>query len=367
MGSPSTILKPNILIAPLDWGLGHATRCIPIIQALLHKNCRVLIACEGKIKGLLLKEFPQLQFIELKGYRIQYSKNRLTLPFQIGRQIPKILSTIQYENKRLQQIVKEQNLHGIISDNRYGFYHKEIPSVFITHQLRIKTPFGKLIDDYFQRLNYQYINRFSQCWVPDNETQKNLAGELSHPQKTPSVPLKFIGPLSRFQKTGLRKEKEVLILLSGPEPQRTILENLLIQQLSHFEGLVNLVRGLPGETSQLKLSPNISVYNHLPAEELNEKMNEASVVISRCGYSTVMDLAALGKKSILIPTAGQTEQEYLAKHLMKNNLALCIEQQKFKLRNALQLAAHFNYQIENFSSENNLDTVIDNFLYSISV
>jgi uncharacterized protein (TIGR00661 family) len=365
MGSPETTLKPNILIAPLDWGLGHATRCIPIIHALIRKNCNVLIACEGKTRSLLCQEFPQLRLIDLKGYRIQYSKNSWTLPFQIGKQIPKILSTIQYENERLDEIVKEHNVHGVISDNRYGFYHKSIPSVFITHQLRIKTPLGKLVDDSLQKLNYQYINRFLECWIPDNENKMNLAGELSHPQKRPSIPLKFIGPLSRFQKMNSAEKKEVLILLSGPEPQRTIFENLVIQQLNEHKGSVILIRGLPGDTSQLKLSSNISVHNHLLAEELNSKINEASVVISRCGYSTVMDLASMNKKSILVPTPGQTEQEYLAKHLMKNNLALCIPQKKFRLKNALELSSTFNYQIKNFLPENNLDIVIENFLSSI--
>lgn len=366
MGSPETPLKPNILIAPLDWGLGHATRCISVIHALLRKNCNVLIACEGKTRSLLSKEFPQLQFIDLKGYRIQYSKNSWALPFQIGKQIPKILSTIQYENERLRGIVKEHNIHGIISDNRYGFYHKSIPSVFITHQLRIQTAFGKLADDTLQKLNYQYINRFSECWVPDNESETNLAGELSHPLKKPSIPLKFIGPLSRFRKTNSEQEKEVLILLSGPEPQRTIFENLIVQQLKEYKGSVVLIRGLPGDTSQLKLSSDISVHNHLPAEELNSKINEASVVISRCGYSTVMDLAVMRKKSILIPTPGQTEQEYLAKHLMKNNLALCIDRKKFRLKNALELSSTFNYQVQNFVPENNLDIAIKNFLFSVS-
>jgi uncharacterized protein (TIGR00661 family) len=362
MDQAGTSLKPNILIAPLDWGLGHATRCIPIINALIQKKCNVILACEGKIENLLFNEFPQINFINLKGYRIHYSKNNWSLPFHIGKQIPKIISTIQYENERLKKIVKEHGINGIISDNRYGFYHDSIPSAFITHQLRIKTGFGRIVDHYLQKLNYKYINRFSECWLPDNESESNLAGELSHPEKMPPVPTKYIGPLSRLQKINSKEEKHLLILLSGPEPQRTILENLLIRQLNDYKGSIVLVRGLPGQTNELPLSSNICVYNHLPAEELNQKINEAFVVISRCGYSTVMDLAILKKKSVLIPTPGQTEQEYLAKHLMKNNLALCIEQNKFGLQNALELSNHFNYQIQNFSSKNNLDACLEEFL-----
>jgi UDP-N-acetylglucosamine transferase subunit ALG13 len=194
-----------------------------------------------------------------------------------------------------------------------------------------------------------------------------LAGELSYPAKKPSIPVKYLGPLSRFKKENTQDEKHLLILLSGPEPQRTVLENLLIQQLNDYKGPIVFARGLPGESTLLNLSSNICVYNHLPAEELNQKMNEASLVISRCGYSTVMDLAALKKKSILIPTPGQTEQEYLSKHLMKNNFALCIAQNKFGLKNALELSAQFTYRVENFPSENNLSSAIDHFLSVVNL
>jgi uncharacterized protein (TIGR00661 family) len=362
MDSSGTALKPNILIAPLDWGLGHATRSVPIIQQLLRKNCKVIIAADGAVEALLQQEFPDLQFITLKGYQINYSKNSWSLPFIIGKQIPKILSAIQYENDFLDEIVKEYSIHGIISDNRYGFYHEEIPSIFITHQLLIKTPFGKLADNYLQRLNYEYINSFSECWVPDNESSLNLAGELSHPETKPSIPVKYVGPLSRFKKANEKAEQHLLILLSGPEPQRTIFENLIIDQLSSYNSPVVLVRGLPSKGNALHPSSNITVHNHLPAAELGQKINEASLVISRCGYSTVMDLAILQKQSILVPTPGQTEQEYLSKQLMKNNFALCIPQQKFKLTNALELAASFNYRLEYFPTEHSLEPAIDNFI-----
>lgn len=361
MDQPETTLKPNILIAPLDWGLGHATRCMPLIREFLRQNCNVLVAADEKIKTLLQDEFPQLQFVELKGYGINYSNNKFTLPFVIGKQIPKILSAIQYENERLDELVEQHKIDGIISDNRYGFYHDEIPSVFITHQLLIKTPLGRMADEYLQKLNYNYINEFSECWIPDNEGDSNLAGELSHPQNKPSVPLKYIGPLSRFQKQH-SEEKHLLIILSGPEPQRSILENLLIEELKTYTAAVMFIRGLPGETNELHLPANISVFDHLPAEELNKKMAEASMIISRCGYSTVMDLAVLKKKSILIPTPGQTEQEYLSKQLMKNNFAFCIDQQKFRLKNALELAATFNYQIHNLPIQNRVEQTVKEFI-----
>jgi UDP-N-acetylglucosamine transferase subunit ALG13 len=361
MDQASTTWKPSILIAPLDWGLGHATRCIPIINALIQKNCNVLIAGEGKTSALLHKEFPHLTFVDLKGYRVSYSRSKWALPFSIGRQIPKILSTIQYENERLKEIVKEHSVHGIISDNRYGFYHDRVPSVFLTHQLRVKTGLGPLADNYLQKLNYQYINRFTQCWVPDGPTVQNLGGELSHSKCLLAVPCRYIGVLSRFQRAA-GKENHLLVLLSGPEPQRTVFEDVLIRQLAEYNSPVILVRGLPGEAETLSLGPNVTVYNHLASGELNRLMNDASVIVSRCGYSTVMDLAVLEKKSILVPTPGQTEQEYLAKHLMSSNFAVCIDQGKFRLKQALELSGSFPYQLDSFAPESYLSGALDDFL-----
>jgi uncharacterized protein (TIGR00661 family) len=360
-----TSLKPNILIAPLDWGLGHAARCVPVVNALIRQNANVLIAAEGPVKRLLETEFPQLQFIELKGYRVSYSKNKWRMPFSIGRQIPKILSVIQYENQRLKEIVKEHRIDGIISDNRYGFYHQTVPSVFITHQLLIKTPLGRAAGRYLQRLNYRFINRFSECWVPDSEGPVNLAGDVAHPKKKPVAPIRYLGPISRFTASGRQEGTQLLIVLSGPEPQRTILENLLAKQLIDYKGPVVLVRGLPLESRPLPLPPHILAHDHLPARDLNRKMDEAFLVISRCGYSTIMDLAALKKKSILIPTPGQTEQEYLGAHAMKNNFALCIDQEKFRLKNAMELAASFRYSLDGYTGGSRLETVVRDFLEGI--
>jgi UDP-N-acetylglucosamine transferase subunit ALG13 len=181
----------------------------------------------------------------------------------------------------------------------------------------------------------------------------------------PAVPLNYIGVLSRFESTAKTEEKHLLILLSGPEPQRTIFENILVRQLTDYKGRVVIVRGLPSEQEKLNLPGNICVYNHLVADELSQKINQASVVISRCGYSTIMDLAVLKKKSILVPTPGQTEQEYLAKHLMEKKFALCINQKKFHLKAALKLSSFFNYDFTSFPSENLLENAVDAFLAQI--
>jgi len=354
--------SPKVLVAPLDWGLGHATRCIPIIRELIKQGCEVILAGEGKAKALLQLEFPTLPFRELPGYRIEYASSGWGLAFKIVAQIPKLLSAIKEEEEWLKKIVEEEKINAVISDNRYGLHSEKIYSIFITHQLLIKAPV-KLAEDFLQDINYQYINKFDECWVPDSKEETNLAGLLSHPKELPSVPTHYVGPLSRFNPNQEAiTADEILILLSGPEPQRTLLEKQLIEELKEYLKPVVLVRGLPGENEMLEVNANVKVYSHLPAAELEEKIKSAGLVISRCGYSTVMDLATLQKRSILIPTPGQTEQEYLATHLMQKNFALCIEQKKFRLQTALALAANFQYKSYSQNLESRLGGAVENLL-----
>jgi len=354
------VASSKVLIAPLDWGLGHATRCVPIIRELIAQNCTVVVAASGKVKALLELEFPHLIFLDLPGYEIEYASSAWELPLKIVAQIPKLLAAIKSEEAWLKKIVDEEKIDVVISDNRYGLHHSGIKTVFITHQLLIKAPI-KLAEDFLQEINYKYIDQFDECWVPDAEGETNLAGILSHPLNKPKVPLLYIGPLSRFRIEAAIDGDYLLIILSGPEPQRTLLEEILINDLKEYKKRVIIVRGLPQNPTQLNVADNVTVFDHLAAAELEQKIKGASFVISRCGYSTVMDLAALKKRSILVPTPGQTEQEYLAKHLMQMNFAFCVEQKKFRLTKVLELAAAFQYQFV-FSFENKLQAAISSLL-----
>ncbi|MBD0331787.1 MAG: glycosyl transferase family 28 [Chitinophagaceae bacterium] len=363
MGQPALPAKLKVLVAPLDWGLGHATRCIPVIRELLSAGVEVIIATEGKQQNLLMSEFPQLTFLPLKGYRIKYARTRLTLTASILSQIPKIISAISYERKWLQETIKKYNIGGVISDNRYGLSNSKIHSVILTHQLLIKTPLGKLVDRILQKINYKYINQFDECWVPDDNGSLNLAGKLSHPKILPKIPVTYIGALSRFQLT--RKDIQthyLLVLLSGPEPQRTLLEKKLLHQIREYQQPVFFIRGLPGNTDLPVVPRHVKIVNHLQSFTLQKAIEQATYIVSRCGYSTLMDVMALQKKSILIPTPGQTEQEYLAQHAMNNGVALCIPQYKFKLKNALNLADNFNYRIDEFSSEKKVSVAVNALL-----
>lgn len=358
---------PRILVAPLDWGLGHATRCIPVIYELVRQGVDIWIAGEGPQVILLKKEFPQLVFLPLQGYRIRYGKSGMGLLWSLLLQVPTILKTIKYENGWLKEMVAEHQFDAVISDNRFGLYHPEIFSVFITHQLRIKSPFGKSSENVLQNRNYNYIRRFNECWIPDNAHKKSLAGELSHPVAMPVVPVRYTGILSRLKNTGAAVQKgHLFISLSGPEPQRSILEDLVVRDISHYNGTAVISRGLPGETRLIPSTADLVFYNHLTAMEYNLEMEKAEYVICRSGYSTVMDIARLGKKSILIPTPGQTEQEYLGKYLEERKFAVCIDQKKFSLTTALAKAVQFEYNPPAIH-ENNLPVLISDLLQKIKL
>ena len=329
---------PRILVAPLDWGLGHATRCIPLIRYFLESGCEVWIASEGRVQELLRREFPALTHIPLRGYRIRYATTRLGLVCKIMGQIPGILQTIRYENRWLKETVARHRLDAVVSDNRFGLHHSQIPCVYLTHQLRIKAP---IFERLLQKIHYRYIRRYGACWVPDYAGTPNLSGALGHPSRLPPVPVRYLGPLSRFDGKVRGERYPLLFLLSGPEPQRTLFEKQILHQL---KGPAVLVRGLPGGGAPLSAPADLVVYDHLPASALEELLSGADWVVARTGYSTVMDLVRLRKKSILVPTPGQTEQEYLGDYLRAQGIAYTLTQATFALGPALEAAATFDYR-----------------------
>jgi uncharacterized protein (TIGR00661 family) len=337
--------RKRILIAPLDWGLGHATRCLVIIRALQKFNCDITVAASGKIMTLIQNEFPDLYFLDLPGYNISYSKSKRTLPFKILLQIPKILKIIRFEKKWLNQIIETKNFDAVISDNRFGFYTNQVVSVFITHQLQIKTNFG-ITDALSRYLNYQFINRFSECWIPDFANGLSISGKLSHPEILPAIPVKYLGPISRFtigDRNNLVKFKYMAII-SGPEPQRSVFEKKIIEVASKTNDEFLVIRGLPDEKENTFQLPNCKAFNHLNTNEMKEAIVSSEFIISRCGYTTVMEILSLQKKSILIPTPGQTEQEYLAEHLLKQNWCYTFDQ-KDNFEFHLQKAKSFEYNL----------------------
>ncbi|MFI5154652.1 MAG: glycosyltransferase [Chitinophagales bacterium] len=336
---------PKIIVAPLDWGLGHATRCIPIIYELIKASCEVLIAAEGAPRAILTTEFPGIRVLDLPGYQLRYGRNAWLTRLRIGMQIPKIVQRIRRERSWLTEIIAKEDPDAIISDNRYGLCAPGLRSVFLTHQLHIKTGLGAFLDHLVEKWNHRKIRRFSACWIPDYMGDGALSGELSHPAIIPGMDIRFIGPLSRFVPCKEAVSDQVLILLSGPEPQRSILEKQVLRQCMNYRSKVILVRGLPLESPLPMVEKHVSIHNHLQTEILNKLICESAIIICRSGYSSIMDIMRLGKKSILIPTPGQSEQQYLGQWMHENKLALCVTQNRFSILTSLQEAEKFHYDI----------------------
>ena len=317
----------RILISPLDWGLGHASRIIPLIDKHLELGDNVIIAGSGMSLNLLKKQFPQLKSVKIPSFTMRYSAGKSQV-WAVAKAFPSLIYYSIKEHKALKRIVEEEKITFIISDNRFGLYHKSVPSAYITHQLMIKLPRGwSFLEPMIAYFHRCIINKFTECWVPDFEKMsESLAGELSHPAKKPRN-VKYIGTLSRFTSSvsenyvgfaQLLTPNLALAILSGAEPQRTMLENELLMSLQEdqHENII-LVQGKVEAEQKVSKVGKVTVYNYMNTEELQEYILKADKIICRSGYSSIMDLHALGKlqNATPIPTPGQTEQEYLAEYI----------------------------------------------------
>jgi len=319
--------KKNILISPLDWGMGHASRIIPIIELLLNEGHNIVVASNGLQKRLLESSFPKLVFIDIVDYNINLSEGNSqirTLFFQI----PKILRAIKKEYSQLKLIIKKYNIDIVISDNRYGLYNKNVKSIFITHQTYIKIPKSiSFLEKAINKINTKYINKFDLCWIPDFEGNINLTGDLSH-KNNAIVNKRYIGILSRLKNdVSPQINNDVLVVLSGLEPQRSIFENIIEKRLGDTNYKVIIVRGI--RTNKESQYGNIDYFSFSNTEELNKLICESRFIVSRSGYSSIMDYVKLNKTAIIVPTPGQTEQEYIAVHLSINKHFVVGNQDKF--------------------------------------
>lgn len=317
----------TILIAPLNWGLGHATRCIPIIKALQENNYIPIIASDGIALELLRKEFPYIQTLELPSYQIEYAKNGKNFKWKLIKNCPKMIEAILDEKKMVNSWIKKYGIDGIISDNRLGVYSNKIPSVFITHQLNVMT--GNTT--WFTSKCHQYfIKKHTECWIPDMKKEPNLTGELGH-LKNKKLKLRYIGPLSRMRKKETPKVYDLMVILSGPEPQRGYLEEKLKKEVLRYKGKVVFIKGIVDKDQKKEVIENITYYNFMNTRQLEQTFNESELILCRSGYTTVMDLVKLEKKAFFIPTPGQYEQIYLAEKLEKEGLLPYALQEDFKI------------------------------------
>jgi UDP:flavonoid glycosyltransferase YjiC (YdhE family) len=365
MTSPIAKSRKKVLLAPLDWGLGHATRSLTLAHALEALGHEVCIASCGGALNLLRQALPGRAYWELPDYRIDYPKTRQGFAISLLRQAPKVRKAIREEHEWLLRHAPRAGFEVILSDGRYGLWHKSIPSVLISHQIALMPPqhfpLKALAMQVTEALNRRYLRRFSEVWIPDIEHAPGLSGRLGHPGK--ALPhARYIGPLNRFaweakEREGDKSEDDIqvrptdvasidiLAIVSGPEPQRTLFENALRIQLESLPGTRVLVQGLPGVSreadqgnhAEYRPRPgSLTVWPHVPGSILLPLLRQAKAVISRSGYTTVMELACLDIKPVLmVATPGQPEQEYLAEMLGAGGYVLTQRQEDLQLSAAL--------------------------------
>lgn len=302
--------REKILIAPLDWGIGHAARCVPIIKEQLALGNEVILASNGKSAAFLKHCFPSLILrTDIPDYKITYPSSG-SMVWHFAKDAKRILNVIKAEGKWLDNFIDEEKITHVISDNRYGLSSERIHSTFITHQLNIHG--AGIAQPLLRHWLKKYISRFDECFVPDYEGEENLSGSLSHGHSYLKN-VRFIGPQSRFSTTSSSNSFrfDYLVIISGPEPQRSLLHKRLLQILKELKKPAVMLCGLPDGMNE-KQDENVLLISHADDERFVQLINQSKHIICRSGYSTLMDLHALKRKALLIPTPGQTEQEYLA-------------------------------------------------------
>jgi uncharacterized protein (TIGR00661 family) len=329
----------NIIYGVCSWGLGHATRSLPVIRKLTDENHNLTIISSGRALQVLQKELKDVvSYVDIPDYPILISDTVYQFMVKSVLYWPLIIRRIQSGLSQVTKIVQKGRYHLIISDGRYDIYNKKIPSFFISHQIRIMNPLRiKFLERGSEYFNKFFFKRFAGVLVPDYQTD-DFTGELSHNLKAINEKaLFYVGILSDFEKEQVKQDIDYLISLSGPEPQRTILEKHILAQLDDLSGNIVMTLGKTEESCE-KYDDNIEVHSFLTKKKREYLMNRAKMIISRSGYSTIMDLAVLGTKALMIPTPGQIEQEYLARYLSKKGIFYSVNQDKMVLKRDVDLA-----------------------------
>jgi UDP:flavonoid glycosyltransferase YjiC (YdhE family) len=308
---PESISNQKVLISPLNWGMGHVARSIAIIQQLIDQQNQVFVACEDDQKAVFECYFSQLHFISHRPYPFQFS-GKGKWAWDLFRQRKKLLERFAEENNEVTVYISDFQIDVVISDHRYGFFSTTKPSIFITHQLHLPL---KWFQKPMQFIHQKLLQNFSSVWVLDEENS-SLAGKLS--EKIKHKDLHYIGWKSRFQLSGHdSKACDNLYLVSGPLPYSQDFLNECVEMAWQKSG--NNVCIFPSNlVLPLQLPLNLTCLPANDWQDVDAYFRGARFIISRAGYTTIMDLKVLNKKSMLIATPGQAEQEYLVTLVLKS-------------------------------------------------
>ena len=309
----------HVLFCILNWGLGHATRCLPIVKEFQNRGYRVSIASDGRAQNLLQRELPQLSHHTLTSYGVVYPFKSMLLNLLI--QWPRIAFAMTKEHFEVRRLVRESSPDLIISDNRYGCFVEGMTNIFITHQINPPTSV-RIFDRLARWMSDRMLDRFSTVWIPDDPGLGYVTGKLVD---NPPDHARFVGLLSRFNhyRKERDKQRDILVILSGPEPQRTRFEKKITRQLLRSDHSFLIVRGRTEMTDDIMdLAPRGQVVETLNSTELETAIRSSRMILSRCGYTTVMDFMVLGVPALLVPTPGQYEQEYIASRVSGPNFVV---------------------------------------------
>jgi len=336
----------HVFVSPLNWGLGHATRDIPIIEELLHRGHEVTVGTSGNALALLQRECPECNFIIFKDYPAPYSNSRFFLPF-FAAGIPGLLRAIAQEKKRFEGIQEENRFDLIISDNRMSVYSSKVPSFFISHQLRFSMPrYLYPFEVMTMPFNGLFHRKFVSVIVPDvnpNGCSNNLSGKLCRSNvNATNRRAYYAGILTSTKKMAVDKDLDFLAIVSGPEPQRARLEEIIIKQIQQLPGEKVVLLGSPQKEYHKKLDEHTTVHSYVSTQEKTQLMNRARFIIARSGYTTMMELAELETRhGLFTPTPGQTEQEYLSRYYAGQGWFLSRSQYKLKLAEDVEKARQY--------------------------
>jgi uncharacterized protein (TIGR00661 family) len=340
-------LPKKVLICPLDWGLGHASRCIPLIREFQKQGAIVYVGGADSAIDLLKKEFPALRFFALPAYNIRYPKNGTLMPLYMLFKIPDLMITGYKEHKRLRKLHEQLGFDIVVSDNRFFCFNAKTISIYMTHQLIIPFPGWTRHFEFLGQFVHWCISLFyKKVLIPDYPEYPNLSGRIGHPEGA-SPRRVYTGPLSRLSALDADNtiDTDVLFMISGPEPQRSLFEDKCVAIAKALKLQCVVLQGLPHKQTDSRPQANLRVISHLSSEDISKMILSSNLVVSRSGYTTIMELASLKSRALLIPTPGQTEQEYLAEYLSEKNLCSFVSQKNLNeavVLNALQSKSGFN-------------------------
>ena len=306
--------------------MGHATRSVPILEVLINEGFEVEMASDGAALAYLSERFPSMKLHQLPGYDVQYASS--TFWGNAWSIASKVSSATQREHKSIDKIVTGFQPDIIISDNRYGCYHTSAHNIFITHQLQV--PLQNLILRKLSRsMIRQKLKKFDEVWIPDVDRADRVTRSMSSPLRENC---KLIGMLSQLNSKPLPIIKNsLLILLSGPEPARTVLERRLLDFNLHNKYDVTLIRGF-SDGQKIQSNNQINVIDVAHHEALETCISSSEIIICRSGYSTIMDLTCLNRSAIFIPTPGQPEQKELGAQMHEMKRGVCISQSDLTMK-----------------------------------